>query len=284
MELLLPQDRHRKSFRGNEFVDQKILATIMYHDIFAYPLTQSELIKWEMGDIKLKDQAANLKFKNGFYFLEGKDGLMFKRIMSERVSQKKIKLANHAAKILSKIPTIKLVALTGSLAMQNANENSDIDLMIVTSKNTLWLSRLTAYFLLKLTNSELRVPKDNNEKDKLCLNMWLDETDLFIEKHNVYTAHEIAQIVPLVNKYKTYENLMESNSWIKKYWPNAVKIQKVQVKELKKINGLLSFLENIAFKFQYNFMKKKITREVVTPTRAFFHPYDWGEFISSQGF
>ncbi len=282
MELLLPQDQHSK--RSNKIVDQKLLATIMYHDIFAYPLTQSELIKWEIGDIKLKAQNTNLKFKNGFYFLEGKDGLMFKRIMSERISQKKIKLANHAAKILSKIPTIKLVALTGSLAMQNANENSDIDLMIVTSKNTLWLSRLTAYFLLKLTNSKLRTPKENNEKDKLCLNMWMDEGDLFIEKHNLYTAHEIAQIVPLVNKNKTYERLLESNSWIKKNWPNAVKIQKVQIEEVKKINGLVKFLENIAFSLQYHFMKKKITREVVTSTRAFFHPYDWGEFISSQGF
>jgi hypothetical protein len=120
--------------------------------------------------------------------------------------------------------------------------------------------------------------------------MWLDESDLrWSEKdRNIYTAHEIGQIVPLVNKNLTYEKFINKNKWIFDYWPNVVKIQrensiqkssnsKVQRNILNVLFYLLCrTLEPLARNLQYRYMRGKITREVITPTRAVFHPKDQG--------
>lgn len=264
------------------------LTSIVYHDIFDYPLTFSELIKWEAGE---QLPICNLQFtianRNGHFFVEGRHGLIYNRIVRKRASQKKMAIALGATRVLKIIPTIKMVAITGSLAMENPAPESDIDLLIVTKKGTLWTTRLFAYFSLYTFRFSLRSPSDVSQKDKLCLNMWLDESDIVWRKsdRNIYTAHEIAQIRPLINKDNTYERFLWRNRWILKYWPNAVRVQSVKYK-VRSTNFLstlyyvlISLLESVAYKLQYAHMKSKITREVVTPTRAIFHPQDWGKVV-----
>lgn len=160
----------------------------------------------------------------------------------------------------------------------------------------LWSSRLLVYFVLRTMHYVLRKPQIENERDALCLNMWLDQTSLVWNKNdrNIYTAHEIAQIVPLINKNKTYEKFLYLNRWILDYWPNSVKIRKINIENRNKLKfskfKYLNFISDfglrasnfIAFRMQYVYMYKKITREVVTPTRAIFHPNDWGKVVMAK--
>ena len=113
------------------------------------------------------------------------------------------------------------------------------------------------------------------------MNMWLDESDLVWPKkdRNIYTAHEIAQASPLVNKDKTCEAFIYKNSWILDFWPNSVKKERPSVKNTKFSRGLV---EKICYAIQYQYMKPKITREIVTPTRGIFHPNDWSEVVLSR--
>ena len=272
-----------------EFILKKIplgkreLISIIYHDIFDYPLTIFELIKWNAGNkVKLsKIQEVKVVGKRGYLFIKDREGLILKRSMRKRISARKMVMAKRAAKILSFIPTTKMVAVTGALAMENANEEADIDLMIITSKGTLWTTRLFTLLLLDI----LRIPKrkygDRNQKDKLCLNIWLDENNLAWRKRNIFTAHEIAQIKPLVNKEETYEKFISKNKWIADYWPNAVKIQSYS-RQANIRSSFFTFFEPLTRKFQLWYMKDKITREVVTSTRALFHPVDWGDIVASK--
>jgi hypothetical protein len=133
----------------------------------------------------------------------------------------------------------------------------------------------------------------------LCLNIWLDESKLVWErnKRNIFTAHEVLQIVPIVNKNQTYERFIKSNRWALDYWPKAIKDIRIlgykqslclRQKDIKKggnynfvhlisryLNILISkTIEPLAFKLQYFYMKSKITIETITPTRALFHPKD----------
>lgn len=268
--------------------------SIFYHSLFDYPLNFSDLLRWTPHK-SLWDSAgqeASIVHRSGFYFLEGKDGIVYKRMLRERISVKKMEIARRSAKLLSFVPSVKMVAVTGSLAMQNASDESDIDLMIVTKKGTLWMTRIFVYLLIGLFGIAKRSPNSKFQKDALCLNMWLDESDLnWRTNKNIYTAHEIAQIVPLVNKDQTYEKFMSSNKWILKFWPNAVRISSKQnVESSMRKQGpllhttyyILHFFEKIAFYFQYQHMSSKITREVITPTRALFHPQDWSEFVLSH--
>ncbi len=262
------------------------LKSLLYHNVFDYPLTASELVKWAAGskvEVVIKDECV-VEQKNGLCFLEGKEGVVYKRLLKKRVSARKIQIAKKAADMLSIVPTIKMVAITGSLAMENAADDSDIDLLIVTTNGALWTTRIIAYVFLKLFGTKIRKPKDKNQKDKLCMNIWLDEKALSwpLRDRNSYTAHEIAQIKTLISKNKTYEKFIYENRWIGEFWPNAVKRTKEPKNQRTKEPKKFFFLEKLAFKLQYLYMKKKITREVVGNHRAIFHPHDCGEVVLRQ--
>lgn len=260
-------------------------ASIIYHDIFDYPLSSAELIKWVAGkkvDIAI-DGTTLFVYKKGFFYLAGREGLVLRRTMRKRASKKKLQLAKAASRLLSKIPTVKAVCVTGALAMGNADEDSDIDLMIIAKKDTLWITRLISLFALKMFGFDVRRFGQKDEKDKLCLNIWLDETSLAWEeeRRSTYTAHEISQIKPLVNKDGSFDRFLQENSWIKDYWPNAAQTRG----EAKKMNtraSFLSLLENIARRLQFKYMQDKRTREVVTKKKALFHPVDWGEIVATK--
>lgn len=266
-------------------LSEEELASLYYHDVFEYPLTMAELLKWTAA-VKVASDRTDISFKNGFYFVGENEGVVLKRLMKKRISTRKIEIAKDSAKILSLIPTVKMIGVTGALAMENASDESDVDLMIITKKGSLWTTRLLTYFLLRTMNYALRKPGDRNQKDKLCLNMWLDESDLVWDKdkRNIYTAHEIAQVMPIVNRDQTYERFITKNKWIRNYWPNAVRVSEKRKRSNRlprKSEKLFTFriFEKIAYKIQYAYMKKKITRETVTPTRALFHPVDWSKYV-----
>lgn len=274
---------------GTNLLSSSERASILYHSFFDFPLTVSELIKWKLGNDTSETRTPAVLGRRGYYFVEGNEGSIYKRLLRKRISDKKMLIAEKAAKVISLVPTVKMVAVTGSLAMENAADESDIDLMIVASKRTLWTTRLFTYFVLRIMNYKVRLPNDKNQKDKLCLNMWLDESDLkWSDGRNIYSAHEIAQIRPLVNKDKTYENFLSQNKWILEYWPNSLRMSDRQ--EAKSGKNLISYflspiatlLEKLTYQLQLWHMRSKITREVVTPTRALFHPQDWSEIILSR--
>lgn len=108
-----------------------------------------------------------------------------------------------------------MIALSGARAMNNASLADDIDLMIITAENRLWLTRLLVSFLLF---PWLR--RGQKISRRLCLNLWLDESALVIKTQNLYTAHEICQLKPLYNRDQTYQKFISANLWYKQFLPN----------------------------------------------------------------
>lgn len=271
----------KKDLSEKDLTSSEIFS-VFYHDIFEYPLTFSELIKWtSKNPPRTKTKVV---YKNGFYFVDRNSCLVYKRESRKRFSQKKTKIAERASKIIALVPTVRMVGLSGSLAMRNAEKGSDIDIIIITKKGRLWTTRMVVYLILRLLGLPLRNPHSLKQKDKLCLNIWLDESDLGWGKkeRNFYTAHEILQIVPLVNKERTYERFLQENKWAFGYWPNAVDFRPIKNNTLYTKLGNLNPIESLAYKIQHFYMRSKITREVVKPTRAIFHPNDLSRKIMER--
>lgn len=258
--------------------------SVYYHNLFDYPLTFNEFIKWSCG-VKLKIKSElKIVSKNGYSFISGREGLVYKRNIRKRYSEKKIAIAKKAAGFLRIIPTIKMIGVTGSVAMYNADRYDDIDLLIITSKGKLWTTRLIAYLLLKLFGFKLRKPFLKDVNNKLCLNMWIDESDLIWKKsaRNIYTAHEILQIIPLFTKDGVYDSFMSANGWALKYWPNALGKKHYNIKYNRKKITKFDLFEKAAFCAQIVYMKPRKTREVITRTRAIFHPVDLSKVVFSK--
>ncbi len=266
----------------------KTLLSIIYHDIFDYPLTARELIKWETNiNQKLKilpagghGKSQNINYKDGYYFLRGRGELVAMRLNRNKIAKRKMTIAKSAARIIGLIPTIRFVGVTGALAMENTTEASDIDLLLITSADTLWLTRPFVYLLLGLSGFKIRHFGEPNEKDRLCLNMWLDEDSLVwpVKLRSIYSAHEFGQLLPLVNKNNTYEHLMYKNKWLKDYWPNTTKVYSTE-RIVHRGNTMLRFMNKIAFWIQKRYMLGKITRETITESKAIFHPIDWSSKV-----
>lgn len=256
--------------------------SIIYHNLFDYPMSFSDMIRWRANDMApYYAEIKNIENKNGYFFVQGNEGIVYKKMLKKRISAKKMEIAIRVAKILSFIPSVKMIGVTGSLAMENASDESDIDFIIITKSGLLWTTRLFVYALIHIFSIKTRIPSDKREKDRLCLNMWLDENDLSWKKQSFYTAHEIAQIIPLVNKDGTYEKFLRQNRWVLKFWPSAVKIENFKLARINREESTNLF-ENFAYKLQLNHMKPKITHETITRTRALFHPQDWGKIVASR--
>ncbi len=258
--------------------------SILYHDIFDFPLTKRELLRWNTP-YKTKTKKKVVE-KDGYFFVEGREDLVEKRKLRQKNSLKKLIYAKKVVKLLSQIPTIQMIGITGSLAMMNADVSSDVDFMIVTKRGTLWTTRLTALLLLKLKGIKTRRFGNKNQKDKICLNLWLDESSLRWNKRNIFTAHEIAQVLPILEKDWTYEEFIRKNRWIKKYWPNgAMFVGKKRRKSSSNFNIstlLIRLVEPVFFFLQKVYMARKITNEEVKKNRAAFHPVNLSKIVKNK--
>ena len=135
-----------------------ILSALAYHDIFDYPLespeigdllvkkkTRKELVARELKRLREKAEVGK---SGNYYFLKNRQKIVAIRKLRTRYSKVKLKRAAFFAKLLKFIPSVKLVAVSGALAMKNSRKDDDIDLVIITSKGLLWTTRFLANLLL----------------------------------------------------------------------------------------------------------------------------------------
>jgi len=205
---------------------KSIFKTLVYADIFSYPLTFDQLKKFLITSKKTDFNITDLKMKGilkrkNYFFLKGRPKIIKERVKKEKYAKKKIKIAQKTARLLKLIPFIKMVGVTGNLAMKNTSKDDDIDFLIITSRNRLWLSRFLVVCLLELLGKR-RHPKEKEVKDKICLNMFLDEDNLKIpqKEQNLFSAHEVLQFKPLWQRANIYDDFLNQNQWVKKFLAN----------------------------------------------------------------
>ncbi|MEK7127252.1 MAG: nucleotidyltransferase domain-containing protein, partial [Patescibacteria group bacterium] len=81
------------------------------------------------------------------YPLNSKEAKLW-RINTKIITDSKLELAKKIISKLKNISFVEAIFVTGSVAANNATEKADIDLMVITKPNTLWLTRLLIAFYL----------------------------------------------------------------------------------------------------------------------------------------
>jgi len=95
---------------GRRLLSKTERYSLLYHNIFDYPLTFAEMVKWNASvNFVAKILNVPIEYREGYFFLKGRNGLIYKRVFRSRISDKKMEIAKKASRILSMIPSIKMV-------------------------------------------------------------------------------------------------------------------------------------------------------------------------------
>lgn len=282
-------------------MEKAVLKTLIYANLFDYPLTIFEIHKWLIGkkaNLRQVESAlgrliksSKLKVKSDYYFFPKHQGIFLARLRWETQSRTYLKKAQLIAQILKLIPTIKLIGISGGLAMNNASKTDDIDLFVITGKGRLWISRLLILGFLSLTGQRRKVTDSKRQAaGKLCLNTILEEDCLQQTNKDIYLAHEVLQMKVFWQRGGIYFKYLADNSWVFEFLPNWVgntnqelRIMNYESNKNQKNHNLLfmlcdsipGILEGLAKQFQLMVMKQPQGLERIEEGALYFHPNDY---------
>lgn len=174
--------------------EKNIIKTLAYYEALGeMPLTLVEIRKYFLGsrlaplfDIQkglfaLKN-AGIVKEKNSLFFLADKELNADKRLKNIKNTLYKWKKVKKQTGLLMYIPYIKTISVTGSIALNNSKKTSDIDILITSKNNRIWIVRFlstTIAFILK----KRRSAKYNT--DLLCMNQFITEDSKMLGPSNI---------------------------------------------------------------------------------------------------
>lgn len=180
--------------------------------------------------------------------------------------------------IKNRFKNILFLGISGSVAAGHPKKNDDIDLILITKRNKLWLTRFCLRISIFVNKINHRKYGQKERKDDFCFNLWLDEEALLLpkERQTLQSANDLLMIIPIINRNNTYQKLVLKNSWVRKYLATGYSklVNRSSIIDRRK-KDKDSYLDNIINKLffwpQYWYMRKKITVEMVNLHQAFFY-------------
>ncbi len=256
-----------------------------YHLFQKEKMDKSEIVQRIERDKELIITNSRVAYKSDIHLIELSE-------MRSIISQRKLESKHRFLRFLGLIPLIQFIGVSGSVAAGNAKEDDDVDVFIISRAGWLWTTRFFILLISSLLGAR-RYPKDTKYKDKLCFNLFFDESDLAIpqDKQTEYVGHEVLQLVPVVNKNGTYENFFSANNWVIKLFPNARDLPFPRSLSFSRMresipgspgfhfvqpeDDKIGFIESLFMKFQLFIMRKNRTTERITNTQLWFFPDDF---------
>jgi hypothetical protein len=202
-------------------LEPQVIKTMLYFDIFSYPLKAHEVFHFlpvnSTTEIDVRQCLNALTEKKDIfrfgelYSLHPDEDIILRRIKGNAEAGKYLKVAKDKARFIARFPYVRAVMASGSLSKGYMDENSDLDFFIVTAPNRLWIARtlLVLYKRIFLFNSHKH----------FCVNYFVDTKHLEIDEKNLFTATELATLIPLYND-ECYVALQASNPWLRDFFPN----------------------------------------------------------------
>ncbi|HVG00836.1 MAG TPA: hypothetical protein VND68_13440, partial [Chloroflexia bacterium] len=197
-----------------------VLGALAYADLFDAPLSAEEIHKYQITTSYSRaeiaqalssepDLIAQVVTDGTYYCLKEREGLFSVRAERAEASRKVWERARRYAGWLRRLPFVRMVAVTGALAVDNVNGRYDIDLLVISRPGRVWLCRRGLIGWVRVGRLL---------GDDLCPNYILSEGSLELAQRDFFTAHELAQMVPVYGE-RVYERMLRANEWASTYLP-----------------------------------------------------------------
>ena len=206
---------------GKELLQQSVIKTLLYYDIFNYPLKAAEVYRFlPTNSVRPNDveealgQLCNsqLVFRfDEFFSIQNNVENIIRRKKGNAFAQKSSSIAVRRAKLIANFPFVRAVFASGSFSKGYMDDKSDLDFFIITSPGRLWIARTFIVLFKRLFFL--------NSHKYFCCNYFIDTDHLEIEEKNLFTATELATLIPLQGT-SLYSRMMSHNHWLLNFFPN----------------------------------------------------------------
>jgi predicted nucleotidyltransferase len=266
-------------------LSHNILSTIAYYDVLDYPMTSFEIWKYLVGKNEDKqnfslaevvdslesndDLKKNVEQFRGFFFLSGRKELALGRLKRNKIFERKFRLIEKIVKVLRFVPYVRMIAVTGRVAMKNAEAKSDLDFLIALQKGKIFTGRILVTMLTHFLGKRRYGRKIT---DRACLNFFLTDGSLEIDLKDIYSSSEYSFMFPVFGG-ETFSKFQKENFWIRKFRPNFFPDEAKSAKMLgdtffssrvRKIGERL-----FSFDFFEKFFKKWQMKRIVNDPRTY---------------
>ena len=232
-------------------LSDRIISTIKFFDLQDYPLTAFEVWRYLVSEVtplkSLLDEHFELKFNpnpitpvpvhfdtilgqlealvesgglvmvNGFYTFPHRKVTIGTRLTNYRFGIKREQRIKRYLSFTRHLPFVRAISLAGSQAMGLQRKTSDIDLLIITDQNFMWMARtfLTIYF--HIFGVRRHGKKISN---RFCLNHYIAQAREVDAERNLYKGMEYSKLRAVVYPQVTKQFQVANESWIKMFFPN----------------------------------------------------------------
>ena len=221
-------------------LDLLVLTTIAYTDQFNFPLSSREVFRRLVSLTALRFlgvkrttkrqlkiapalitktltklvKHGKLQLSGSWYGLSSKSTAIFQtRRQRHRHASTRLKEIEQLGQSLAQIPWVEAAAITGSAAMANAAETADLDILVITTSQRLWLTRILVLFLT--------IWFQKRGSAGWCFNLWLEPTELALpsQKQGIYEAYELWQCQWFFDRANWQKAWLEQNAWSRQFLP-----------------------------------------------------------------
>ncbi|HEX8029533.1 MAG TPA: hypothetical protein VF491_13760 [Vicinamibacterales bacterium] len=197
-----------------------VLRSVVYASLFDYPLTLEQLhrslvgIRADAGTIagwwrSSELLQATVEHRDGWYFPAGRRDLLATRARREDVSRSLLERDRSLLTFLCRIPFVRMVALSGSLAHLNAEGTADLDLFVITAPGRVWSVTVAVLVIARLLGWRRR----------LCLNYVISERAMDVAPPDLFSANQIIHLRPLAGQ-QVFERFVGANAFVRDFYPN----------------------------------------------------------------
>src|SRR5688572_17576678 len=133
-----------------DVMEKHILSTLLYYDIFNYPLKADEVYRFLGTNHTSEDGVRNALGKlvnqnrvfqfGDLFSVQNQESLAHRRLDGNAEAKKFIPIATQKAKHIARFPFVRAVMSSGSLSKGYMDEKSDLDFFIVTKPGRLWIA------------------------------------------------------------------------------------------------------------------------------------------------
>lgn len=201
-------------------MEQAVLHALFYFELFSWPLTEQEVwhfTRQQTNQTNIGEQLSlwvkrGVVFQFGPYYQTQNDPLWVQRRLEyESRADRFLPIAHRMANFIGAFPFVRAVFVSGSLSKHSMPPDGDIDFFIVTAPGRLWLSRTLMVLFKKIWLF--------NSHKYFCINYFIDTEHLSIAEKNIFTATEIATMLPLYGR-EGCQAFGAANAWAWAELPN----------------------------------------------------------------